>query len=142
MTITPRNLAALIPLPRKLHPVTGHALTRAEWIYEPSPAYEAAAGALLPAGWTLYSKLDAGKSQAADDFGASRGDGEAFVFGMRTADGSPKLLSARVRRVDGTDPTTGARVCLHPSAHADFAPGDLAAAVAWCEQILAARTPR
>ena len=129
MTIAARMLAALIPLPRKVHPVTGHALTRAEWIYEPSPAYEAAAGALLPAGWTLYSKLDAGKPFAARDFGARREDGQATVHGVRHDDGSPKMLQAAVPGAPS-----------YRSRFADFAPGDLAAAVTWCEQILAART--
>ena len=121
------DLTKLIPLPRKVS-LTGHRLTRADWIYEPSPAYEAAASALLPAGWTLYSKLDEGKPQAADDFGARRDNGLAAVHGVRFDDGSPKMLSAVVPRYG-----------LYRTATAECRAGDLAAAVAWCEDVLARR---
>lgn len=62
------------------------------------------------------------------DFGARRDDGLAVVQGVRFDDGSPKLLHAEVRRFG-----------LYLSAHADFRAGDLAAAVAWCEETLERR---
>jgi len=127
MMNTTTDLAKLIPLPRKVSK-TGHRLTRADWIYEPSPAYEAAASAVLPAGWTLYSKADEGQPQAACDFGARRDDRLAAVHGVRFDDGSPKMLNAIVPRYG-----------LYRSASAEFRVSDLAAAVAWCEETLERR---
>jgi hypothetical protein len=78
--------------------------------------------------FTLYSKLDEGKPQAACDFGARRDDGLAAVHGERFDDGSPKVLSAIVPRYG-----------LYRTASAEFRVNDLAAAVAWCEEMLERR---
>lgn len=87
-------------------------------------------GSAAPRGWTLYRDLDAGKPDAARDFGARRDDGRARCFGIREPNGTPRSLRAEV-----TLPKVGA--IMRP-----FPPDELAAACAWADEKVAALDAR
>lgn len=84
-------------------------------------------GVALPAGWTLYRDLDAGKPDADRDFGARRGDGRARCFGVRDPDGSPRHVRATVPRRAACEPFEWEGV---------FPPGELRAACESCDLII------
>lgn len=129
---------SLIPAPVK-HDAAGEGLPPWDWAWPRSEAYEAAATAVLPAGWVLYSVLtehsptpeigEAWARIAGKDFGATRHDARAHVFGVREIDGSAKHLRAEVRGLGDFSGT-----------EQNFDPGDLAAACAWCDEQIAGRS--
>ena len=87
-----------------------------------SEAYEAAAHAVLPEGWELYSVLDAHPNLAAKDFGATRLDQRAMVFGIRELGGEPKRLCASIPGGESIAVTKF------------FEAGQLGEACRWCDE--------
>jgi hypothetical protein len=84
----------------------------------------------LPAGWTLYSVLDAGKPDADRDFGARRDDKRAHCFGVRDTNGDKRFLRAHLAH--------GEKLPMGWKRDQIFEPDQLAEAAAWCDERLRA----
>lgn len=117
--------ASLIPLPCRTHPGTDAALSPGDWQYARSPAYEAAVRPVLPKGWELYSVIDADKPNPSRDYGATRLDGRAHVFGIRFSSGTPWRLHATFPRREDL-----------PRGDSYFRPEKLVEACLWCDSRL------
>ena len=119
-----QDLAKLIP-PAVTTDDSGNVLPYWARRFPRSEAYEAAARAVLPEGWELYSVLDgdAHPNIAARDFGAVRLDERAHVFGVRDLGGEALNLRASI-------PGTAERIAVVKV----FEAGDLAAACRWCDE--------
>lgn len=87
--------------------------------YPRSPAYERAVKAILPEGWVTYSEIDG----TAYDFGVTRKDGRAHIFGCRQSDQAPSYFRAVIP----------GRVTGDHSIDQAFSLTDLPAALLWCE---------
>lgn len=122
----------LIPAPVRTCPETGVVLPYWKWIFPRSAAYEAAVRPTLPTGWELYSVIDGEKhpDTCARDFGATRDDRRAYVFGVREIDGTPRNLHAHVMHCRAPEPN-----------HRVFQPGELAEACRWCDEQIAKAIP-
>ena len=118
-----QNLEKLIPAP-VTHDALGERLPYWSRRFPRSEAYEAAARAELPEGWELYSVLDgdAHPNIAAKDFGATRLDERAMVFGIRELGGAPLRLCASI--------PGGERAAVTKF----FEAGQLGEACRWCDE--------
>ena len=118
-----QNLEKLIP-PAVTTDAAGERLPYWARRFPRSEAYETAARAVLPAGWELYSVLDgdAHPNLAAKDFGATRLDQRAMVFGIRELGGEPKRLCASI--------PGGERAAVTKF----FEAGQLGEACRWCDE--------
>ena len=129
--------AAAIPAPVKTTATGERIRDSYDWTWPAAGDYDRDTAPLLPAGWKLYSALcldgyvKLGKPEdwlrlAGKDFGATRDDGRAYVFGIRELDGKARELHAIVPSKQGV---TGRREV--------FPVGELPAACRWCDEQLA-----